>query len=97
MFPPTAPGMGRRTIHSRRAAISDEGIKGAQGSPAKPQDLLRPIRLLREIKILAHLDQHPNIVQLKDVILPESFDKFQDIYLVTDLMPADLRDFLEVC
>jgi serine/threonine protein kinase len=53
------------------------------------------LRILREIKILKHLKKHPNIITLHDLILPESFDKFTDVYIVTDFMEADLRDILE--
>ena len=52
-------------------------------------------RILRELKILTHLRNHPNIIQLHDVIQPRSYEAFGDVYFVTDLMEADLRDILE--
>jgi serine/threonine protein kinase len=52
-------------------------------------------RILRELKILTHLRGHPNIIQLHDVIEPRSYEAFGDVYFVTDLMEADLRDILE--
>ncbi|KAL0484286.1 mitogen-activated protein kinase [Acrasis kona] len=54
---------------------------------------LIPKRILRELKILAHLN-HPNIINLKSIIPPSSYKTFKDVYMVTDLMEADLRDFL---
>jgi len=50
-------------------------------------------RILRELKILQHL-YHPNIVRLIDVVPPRDYDSFGDVYFVTDLMEADLRDIL---
>jgi serine/threonine protein kinase len=38
---------------------------------------------------------HPNIIPLHEVILPQSFEKFTDVYFVTELMEADLRDLFE--
>jgi len=52
-------------------------------------------RILRELKILMHFGQHPNIVSLKDVILPKSFELFSDVYFVTDLMECDLKNIIE--
>lgn len=54
---------------------------------------LIPIRVLRELKVLCHL-HHPNIVNLSAVIIPESYEEFNDIYMVMELMQADLRDLL---
>ncbi|KAG2385533.1 hypothetical protein C9374_003348 [Naegleria lovaniensis] len=50
-------------------------------------------RILRELKILQHL-YHPNIVRLMDVVPPRDYDSFGDVYFVTELMEADLRDIL---
>jgi serine/threonine protein kinase len=82
----------RRSINvRRRAVLSTE----PEEEKKDEKDILVPLRLLRELKILNHLDQHPNIVHLKDIILPPSYEKFTDLYFVTDIMPADLRDFLQ--
>jgi mitogen-activated protein kinase 1/3 len=51
-------------------------------------------RIVRELKILNHLN-HPNIVTLRECILPQNYESFSDVYFVTDLMEADLRDILE--
>jgi serine/threonine protein kinase len=48
------------------------------------------LRTLREIKLLQHFN-HPNIVKMKDIINPPRGVKLDDIYLVQDLMPSDLR------
>ncbi|KAL9646919.1 hypothetical protein ABK040_013778 [Willaertia magna] len=50
-------------------------------------------RILRELKILQHL-YHPNIVRLLDCVPPRDYDSFGDVYFITDLMEADLRDIL---
>ncbi|KAL0490292.1 mitogen-activated protein kinase [Acrasis kona] len=54
---------------------------------------LIPKRILRELKIMCHLN-HPNIISLKAIIPPQSYAEFKDVYVVTELMEADLRDFL---
>jgi serine/threonine protein kinase len=63
-------------------------------APSHYRSVLSQKRILRELKILIHL-QHQNIVGLKDVIEPESYEQFGDVYFVTDLMEADLRDILD--
>lgn len=47
-------------------------------------------RTLREIKILDHMD-HENILALREVILPPDRDNYKDVYIVTELMDADLH------
>jgi mitogen-activated protein kinase 1/3 len=54
---------------------------------------LIPKRILREMKILTHLN-HPNIINLKAIVPPPSYSEFRDVYFITELMEADLRDFL---
>ncbi len=46
-------------------------------------------RTLRELKILRLL-QHENVIGVKTILKPPSRDKFEDIYLVSDLMETDL-------
>lgn len=46
-------------------------------------------RTLRELKIL-RLMRHDNIVDLKTVLLPPSREEFEDVYMVTDLLEADM-------
>jgi len=51
-------------------------------------------RTLRELRILRHL-QHENIIGLRDVFLPESKQKFDDVYVVSELMETDLASILK--
>ena len=39
------------------------------------------LRTLREIKILRHFS-HENIIAILDILKPESFDSFTQVYLV---------------
>ncbi|XP_002013437.2 putative mitogen-activated protein kinase 14C [Drosophila persimilis] len=51
-------------------------------------------RVYREIRLLKHMD-HPNVISLLDVFHPSSpsptLENFQQVYLVTHLMDADLH------
>eukprot|EP00178_Gracilaria_changii_P006135 TRINITY_DN204_c0_g1_i1.p1 TRINITY_DN204_c0_g1~~TRINITY_DN204_c0_g1_i1.p1 ORF type:complete len:511 (+),score=80.57 TRINITY_DN204_c0_g1_i1:146-1534(+) len=51
-------------------------------------------RILRELKFLRLLSRHENIIQIKDVLLPGELDKFNDTFVVFELMPTDLNRFL---
>ncbi|KAL3613711.1 Mitogen-activated protein kinase 19 [Castilleja foliolosa] len=51
------------------------------------------IRILREIKLLRLL-RHPDIVEIKRIILPPSRRDFRDIYVVFELMESDLHQML---
>jgi serine/threonine protein kinase len=55
--------------------------------------LMTQKRILRELKILMFLD-HPNIIKLRDVVKPKTLHAMQDVYFITDLMEADLRDLI---
>ena len=48
-------------------------------------------RQLRELLILRHLSQSPGIIKLLEIIEPEDFANFKDVYLVFEAMPTDLR------
>jgi len=52
-------------------------------------------RIMREIKILIHCKGHPNIVEITDLVPPESFDDFEDIYIVTEYMDCNLQELLK--
>ena len=45
--------------------------------------------MLREIKLLRLLN-HDNIIDLKTILLPESREHFEDIYITSSLMETDL-------
>lgn len=47
-------------------------------------------RILRELKFLRLLNVHQNIVSVKDVLIPSEKDLFNDVFVVMELMPADL-------
>ena len=50
-------------------------------------------RTAREIKIL-NAFQHENIIDISDMIQPEVYQEFKDIYLVQELMDTDLHKLL---
>jgi hypothetical protein len=51
-------------------------------------------RILREIKLLRLL-RHPDIVEIKHVMLPPSRRNFRDIYVVFELMDTDLHQVIK--
>lgn len=52
------------------------------------------IRILREIKLLRLL-RHPDIVEIKRIMLPPSKREFKDIYVVFELMASDLHQVIK--
>ncbi|KAL5711184.1 mitogen-activated protein kinase [Ranunculus cassubicifolius] len=50
-------------------------------------------KTLREIKLLCHMD-HDNVVKIKDVIRPPEKEKFEDVYIVYELMDTDLHEII---
>ncbi|THG00716.1 hypothetical protein TEA_019871 [Camellia sinensis var. sinensis] len=52
------------------------------------------IRILREIKLLRLL-RHPDIVEIKHIMLPPSRREFKDIYVVFELMESDLDEVIK--
>mmetsp|Transcript_12070 Transcript_12070/g.15656 ORF Transcript_12070/g.15656 Transcript_12070/m.15656 type:complete len:427 (-) Transcript_12070:56-1336(-) len=53
-------------------------------------DLVDGKRILREIKLLRHLN-HENIISMRDILKPPSLDSFEDVYIVSCLMETDLN------
>ncbi|KAL3640734.1 Mitogen-activated protein kinase 9 [Castilleja foliolosa] len=51
-------------------------------------------RILREIKLLRLL-RHPDIVEIRHIMLPPSRREFQDIYVVFELMESDLHQVIK--
>ncbi|KAL2508918.1 Mitogen-activated protein kinase 16 [Forsythia ovata] len=51
-------------------------------------------RILREIKLLGLL-RHPDIVEIKHILLPPSRREFKDIYVVFELMESDLHQVIK--
>lgn len=62
---------------------------------ARPfQSAIHAKRTYREFKLLKHME-HENVIGLLDAFTPTTtFDKFQDMYLVTHLMGADLNSII---
>jgi serine/threonine protein kinase len=50
-------------------------------------------RILREVKFLRLL-RHPDVVEIKHIMLPPSRREFQDIYVVFELMESDLHQVI---
>lgn len=69
--------------------MNQSGVKIKEGRSETVQK-----RILREIKILIHLGGHANIIKLVDLIVPEEFSNFTDVYLVMELMETDLRNII---
>ncbi|KAF8387988.1 hypothetical protein HHK36_026654 [Tetracentron sinense] len=51
-------------------------------------------RILREIKLLRLL-RHPDIVEIRHILLPPSRREFKDIYVVFELMESDLHQVIK--
>tara|TARA_R110002050_G_scaffold64764_1_gene140745 strand:- start:332 stop:796 length:465 start_codon:yes stop_codon:yes gene_type:complete len=57
------------------------------------RNLLDTKRILREIKLLRHLE-HENIIGLIEILQPENYKEFSDIYIVSELMDSDLAQII---
>lgn len=51
-------------------------------------------RILRELKFLRFLHRHENIVSVRDVLIPGQRDRFNDVFVVFEIMPTDLGRLL---
>jgi len=51
-------------------------------------------RILREVASLKYLSGHENIIELIEIIQPENFESFNDVYIVTNYMDTTLKDLL---
>ncbi|KAL8088347.1 mitogen-activated protein kinase 20-like [Apium graveolens] len=71
---------------------------GAKVAIKKIHDIFEHIsdaaRILREIKLLRLL-RHPDIVEIKHIMLPPSRKDFKDIYVVFELMESDLHQVIK--
>jgi len=54
------------------------------------QDLTDAKRILREVRLMRHF-AHENIIALEDLETPPNFEKFDDMYLMSELMETDLH------
>lgn len=57
------------------------------------EDVVDAKRVLREIKILKFF-QHDNIIELIDIQKPSSPTNYEDVYIITQLMEADLHQLI---
>ncbi|PWN39394.1 putative MAP kinase Kpp2 [Ceraceosorus guamensis] len=48
------------------------------------------LRTLREIKLLRHFN-HENIISILDMIRPDDYERFQEVYLIQELMETDMH------
>eukprot|EP01138_Halocafeteria_seosinensis_P001741 gb/GECG01001784.1/.p1 GENE.gb/GECG01001784.1/~~gb/GECG01001784.1/.p1 ORF type:complete len:537 (+),score=84.51 gb/GECG01001784.1/:1-1611(+) len=51
-------------------------------------------RILRELRLLRHLGGHENIIWILDIMVWPQQPDFKDVYIITDLMEADLSAIL---
>ncbi|CAK4086067.1 unnamed protein product [Aphanomyces euteiches] len=78
-------------------AASDQATGNAvaiKNIPKTFDDLVDAKRIVREIRLMRHL-VHPHIVQVLDVMRPPALAKFEDTYIVTDLMETDLHRVIQ--
>lgn len=72
------------------------GLKVAVKKLSRPfQSIIHAKRTYRELRLLKHM-KHENVIGLLDVFTPAtSLDEFNDVYLVTHLMGADLNNIVK--
>lgn len=59
-------------------------------------DVVDAKRILRELKLLRHLNSHENIIHILDVMVyPPDERQMKDIYIVTNLMDSDLQKIID--
>jgi mitogen-activated protein kinase 1/3 len=52
------------------------------------------VRILRELRFLRLLRSHENIISIREILAPSERDSFDDVFVVFELMPADLNRVL---
>ncbi|CAG9331700.1 unnamed protein product [Blepharisma stoltei] len=57
-------------------------------------DLIDCKRLLREVSILKHLN-HPNIVKMREILLPKNLQNFNELYVVIEHAQSDLKKLIK--
>ncbi|TMS19710.1 Mitogen-activated protein kinase 14A [Larimichthys crocea] len=72
------------------------GLKIAVKKLSRPfQSIIHAKRTYRELRLLKHM-KHENVIGLLDVFTPgTSLEEFNDVYLVTHLMGADLNNIVK--
>lgn len=78
------------------AVDNERNIKVAIKKLARPfQSAIHAKRTYRELRLLKHMN-HENVIGLYNVFTPTtSFEDFNDVYLVTHLMGADLHSIIK--
>ncbi len=58
------------------------------------EDVTKAKRILREIKLLRHLNGHENVIQIFDLMTSPNSQDFKDVYIVTTLFETDLNGII---
>jgi mitogen-activated protein kinase 1/3 len=60
-------------------------------------DLAKQKSMLRDIRVMMHLNQVPNqnVIHLRDIVEPISYQAFRDMYYVTDLLDGNLGELIQ--
>jgi len=85
-----------KSVHKDSQTGQQVRVKVAIKKLARPfQSAIHAKRTYRELRMLKHM-QHENIIGLLDVFTPAtSLETFNDVYLVTHLMGADLNNIVK--
>jgi serine/threonine protein kinase len=73
--------------NGEKVAIKKVANTGSDKTAAK--------RLLRELHFLRHMRGHPNVISVEDVVVRRNKDARLDVYIVTELMEADLEQIIK--
>ena len=92
----------RFTIHEiigkglRRGVLDDGQQDGRRVAIKKITDVFARLRdrILREVKLLRVL-KHPDIVEVKHIVLPPNPRDFKDIFVIFELMETDLHQVIK--
>merc|ERR1712216_475836 len=74
-------------VNGEKVAIKKVANTGSDKTATK--------RLLRELRFLRHLRGHPNVISVEDVVVQRNKDERLDVYIVTELMEADLEQIIK--
>lgn len=55
------------------------------------ENVAMAVRTLRELKLMRLLRGHENVVQIRDILMPDGNEQFTDVFVVLDLMPGTLK------
>ncbi|XP_034516513.1 mitogen-activated protein kinase 14 isoform X5 [Ailuropoda melanoleuca] len=82
--------------HNSAAFDTKTGLRVAVKKLSRPfQSIIHAKRTYRELRLLKHM-KHENVIGLLDVFTPaRSLEEFNDVYLVTHLMGADLNNIVK--